>query len=426
MVNYNRLAGKLKEDLAVFSQKISREMKCPVKKFILQMLYGILESNKVHLSEIARSLEENTSLKKTIDRLSKNLSSFDGKENIMENYIQLVKKEINEKSSVIIIDNSDITKPCSKKMEALSDVRDGSTGEIKKGYLTIEAAVLSKGSKMSLPVYEKVFSATEKTFLSETDENLKCLHYLSANFRKTCVRTLDRGFDAKDYYRYFLDRDEKFIIRVKKNRHIIYKNKTCNIMDVAKKYKGNYCMDFMDKRGKKIQCKISYIPVKLCAFPQKDLVLVAVYGFGKNPMLLLTNMEIHKTSQKKELCIIVTKVYLMRWRIEEYFRFKNHQFNFEDLRVMSLNSIRNLNFFATLAVGYLGIFYSENNGSPFMDRVFECSKRIYKIPKFVFYAMGYAFELIFSKTSSGIMNYFRKEVPLCCQFPSNHFKNGAC
>ena len=372
----------------------------------------------LHLSEIARSLEENINLKKTIDRLSKNLSCFDGKENIMKNYIQIVKKEINEKSSVIIIDNSDITKQYSKKMEALSDVRDGSTGEIKKGYLTIEAAVLSNGSKMPLSVYEK-------SFLSETDENLKCLHSLSENFRKTCVRTLDRGFDAKDYYRYFLDRDEKFIIRVKKNRDIIYKNKTCNIMDVAKKYKGNYCMGFTDRHGKKIQCKISYIPVKLCAFPEKDLVLVAVYGFGKNPMLLLTNMEIQETSQKKKLCIIVTKVYLMRWRIEEYFRFKNQQFNFEDLRVMSLNSIRNLDFFATLAVGYLGIFYSGNNGSPFMDRVFECSKRIYKIPKFVFYAMGYAFERIFSKTSSGIMNYFRKQTLPCHQFPTNRIKNGA-
>ncbi len=425
MVNYNRLAGKLKEDLTGFSEKISKGMKYPAKKFILQMVYGILESNTVHLSEIARSLEEKTSLKKTIDRLSRNLSLFNGKENITKNYTKLVKKEINEKSSVIIIDNSDITKTYSKKMEALSDVRDGSTGEIKKGYLTIEAAVLSNGSKMPLPVYEKVFSVAEKGFLSETDENLKCLHYLSANFKKTCVRTLDRGFDAKDYYRYFLERDEKFIIRVKENRNIIYKNKTCNIMDVAKKYKGNYCMGFTDRNGKKIQCKISYIPVRLCAFPQKDLVLVVVYGFGKNPMLLLTNMEIQETSQKKKLCIIVTKVYLMRWRIEEYFRFKNQQFNFEDLRVMSLNSIRNLNFFATLAVGYLGIFYSENNGSPFMDKIFECSKRIYKIPKFVFYAMGYAFKQIFSKTSSGIMNYFRKQALLCCQFPVNHIKNGA-
>ena len=404
MVNYNRLAGKLKEDLAVFSQKISEGMKCPAKKFILQMLYGILESNNVHLSGIARSLEESINLKKTIDRLSRNLSSFDGKENIMKNYIQLVKKETNEKSPVIVIDNSDITKPYSKKMEALSDVRDGSTGEIKKGYLSIEASVLSKGNKIPLPVYEKIFSAAEKGFLSETDENLKCLGFLSANFRRTCIRTLDRGFDAEDYYRYFLGRDEKFIIRAKKNRNVIYKNKTCNIMDAAKKYKGNYCMGFTDKHGKKIQCKISYIPVKLCAFPQKDLVLVAVYGFGKNPMLLVTNLEIQETSQKKKLCIIVTKVYLMRWRIEEYFRFKN---------------------FATLAVGYLGIFYSGNNGNPFMDMVFECSKRIYKIPKFVFYATGYAFKQIFSKTSSGIMNYFRKHALPCHQFPANHIKNGA-
>ena len=296
---------------------------------------------------------------------------------------------------------------------------------LKKGYLSIEASVLLKGNKIPLPVYEKNFFVTEKGFLSETDENLKCLGFLSANFRRTCIRTLDRGFDAEDYYRYFLGRDEKFIIRAKKNRNVIYKNKTCNIMDAAKKYKGNYCMGFTDKHGKKIQCKISYIPVKLCAFPEKDLVLVAVYGFGKNPMLLVTNLEIQETSQKKKLCIIVTKVYLMRWRIEEYFRFKKQQFNFEDLRVMSLNSIRNLDFFATLAVGYLGIFYSGNNGSPFMDMVFECSKRIYKIPKFVFYAIGYAFKQIFSKTSSGIMNYFRKHALPCHQFPANHIKNGA-
>jgi len=101
----------------------------------------------------------------------------------------------------------------------------------------------------------------------------------------------------------------------------------------------------------------------------------------------------------------------MRWRIEEYFKFKNQQFEFEDLRVISLNSIRGLNLFATLVVGYLGIFYSEKDGSLLMLKVFECSKRIYKIPKFVFDAMGYAFERIFSKTSSGIMNYFIKTKP---------------
>lgn len=56
-------------------------------------------------------------------------------------------------------------KPCSPKMEAISDVNDGSTGEIRKGYFVVEATVFSKNKKMPLLVYEKVFSATEKGFM---------------------------------------------------------------------------------------------------------------------------------------------------------------------------------------------------------------------------------------------------------------------
>ena len=75
------------------------------------MLYGILTGNKVHLSEIARSLNETIPLKKTIWRLSRNLFAFEEKETIMENYVSQVKKQIDEESAVIVIDNSDITKP---------------------------------------------------------------------------------------------------------------------------------------------------------------------------------------------------------------------------------------------------------------------------------------------------------------------------
>ena len=89
---------------------------------------------------------------------------------------------------------------------------------------------------------------------------------------------------------------KKIVIRANKNRNIIYKGKTQNIMDVAKKYKGSYQMDFMDKQGKRIECKISCISVKLWDFPNKNLVLVAVYGFGTQPMLLLTNLDM---SEKK-------------------------------------------------------------------------------------------------------------------------------
>lgn len=328
MINYNRLGYEIKRDLANFSEKISNGLKRPQSKFLLQMIYGILAGNKLHLSEIARSLNENITLKKTIDRLSRNLSAFKEKETVMKNYISEVKKQINEENAVIIIDNSDITKPCSPKMEAISDVHDGSTGEIRKGYFTVETAVLSQNEK------------------------------------------------------------------------------TQNIMDVAGNYKGNYRMDFKDKHGKKIECKISYIPVQLCEFPNKTLVLVAVYGFGAQPMLLLTNLDL---SEKKKLCMIATKVYLMRWRIEEYFKFKKQQFELEDLRVMSLQSIRNLNLFATLVTGYIVIMSCEKDDTIFMLELKECSKRIFDVPKFIFYGLGYAIERVLARTHSGIKGFLLKK-----------------
>ena len=86
MINYNRLGYEMKRDLSNFSKKISKGLRRPQQKFILQMLYGILAGNKVHLSEIARSLNERISLKKTVDRLSRNLSAFEEKETVMDHY----------------------------------------------------------------------------------------------------------------------------------------------------------------------------------------------------------------------------------------------------------------------------------------------------------------------------------------------------
>jgi len=407
MINYNRLAYELKRDISNFSNKISTGLTRSKMKFLTQMIYGLLEGNKTHLSEIARTLKESITLKKTIERLSRNLHDFDDNKLVMENYIDVVKQNIKDDYSVIIIDNSDIAKPCSKKLEALANVRDGSTGEIVKGYQTIEAAVLTSSEKMPLPVYEKVFSAEEKGFMSETHENIQCLKSLSENFGNKCIRTLDRGFDANEYFRYFIENKERFVVRLKMNRNVIFNGKTQNILDVVNKYKGNYSLKFKGKNNKNIDCKISYIPVKLCAFPKQELTLIVVYGFGKLPMMLLTNL---KSPEKKKISLLVTKVYLMRWRIEEYFKFKKQQFDFADIRVWSLKSIRNFNLIATIAVGYIGITTSEKKDSIFLKELKECSKRIYEIPKFIYYAIAYAIEDILVKTKVGIQSFIPKNI----------------
>lgn len=76
---------------------------------------------------------------------------------------------------------------------------------------------------------------------------------------------------------------------------------------------------------------------------------------------------------------------------------------------MSLQSIRNLNLFATLAAGYIGLTSSVHEESIFLTELKECSKRIYEIPKFIFYALGYAIERILSMSRKGINGFFPKK-----------------
>lgn len=77
--------------------------------------------------------------------------------------------------------------------------------------------------------------------------------------------------------------------------------------------------------------------------------------------------------------------------------------------MMSLHSIRNLNLFATLATGYICIMSSQKDDTIFIMELKECSKRIYDIPKFIFYALGYAIGRVLAGTRSGIKRFLLKK-----------------
>ena len=400
MINYTTLNSNLKRGILKFSEKISKKFSRPVMKFICNMIYGILSSKSCLLSEIARNLNEKISLRKTVTRLSRNLNDFDGGEELFEEYLKSIKNRYNDKS-VLIIDGSDITKPASTKLEGLCEVRDGSTGEIGTGYHTLGAAVLSD-RKLPYGVYSRIYSSKEKDFTSEDNENLKCFEFLSKHFSKSNIRTMDRGFDCNKYYEYFIKHNEKFIIRAKKNRNVIYKGKTINILKLANTFKGKYKLEYRDKSGVNRSVKISIIPIRLCEFKNTELNLVVVYGFGATPMMLITNLK----SDDKRLCTAVCKVYLMRWRIEEYFKFKKQSFDFENLRVQSLKSIRNLDLLLTIAIGYVAELSGKSENIKLRTEIIEVSKRLFGVPSFVYYAVADGIFEILKFVKSGIDKFF--------------------
>lgn len=400
MINYTTLNNNLKRGILRFSEKISKKLNRPAMKFVCDMVYGILASKSSLLSEIGRNLNEKISLRKTITRLSRNLNDFNDGEELFGEYLNSIKNRYNDKS-VLIIDGSDIVKPASTKLESLCEVRDGSTGEIGIGYHTLGAAILSD-RKLPYGIYSRIYSSKETDFVSEDNENLKCFEFLSKHFSKSNIRTMDRGFDCNKYYEYFIKNNEKFIIRAKKNRNVIYNNKTVNILELAKQFKGKYKLEYVDKGGIKRNVKISIIPIRLCEFRKTELNLVVVYGFGSIPMMLITNLH----SNDKRLCTAVCKVYLMRWRIEEYFKFKKQSFDFENIRVQSLKSIRNLDLMLTLAIGYIAEISGKSYTAKLRMEVIDISKRIFGVPDFVYYAVADGIFEILKAVKSGIGKFF--------------------
>ena len=407
MINYSTTNSNLKRAICNYSKKICKGLNRPEMKFVCDMTYGMLASGSSMLSEIARNLNEKIPLIKTVNRLSRNLQdlSDDERNVVMDNYLKAIKPNYNDQS-VIVIDGSDITKPASTKLEALCQVRDGSTGEIGIGYHTIGAAVLSSENKLPFGVYSRIYSSAEKEFVSEDQEMLNCFKFLSGHFKKSNIRTMDRGFDNNRYYRYFIENGEKFIIRAKKNRNVKYKGKTENILEVANKFKGKYALKFKDKNGRKIDVKISIIPIELCEFQGVPLNLVVVYGFGEIPMMLITNLD----SDDKRICVTVCKVYLMRWRIEEYFKFKKQCFDYENLRVRSLKSIRNLDFLLTMAIGYISKLSDKDDTMILRLEVISASKRLFDVSIFLYYSIVDGIFEILKYTKRGISEHLKPPI----------------
>ena len=368
------------------------------------MIYGILCSQSCHLSKIARSLGEDILLKKTIDRLSRNLSTFSQGNKLFDNYIKKVKGCFNDRS-ILVVDDGDITKPYGIKMEGIQMVRDGSTKTTRLGYWMTTVTALTEQQKSPVGVYTRVYSAAEPDFISAEEETMKALRYLSKYFKKSNIRVFDRGYDANKYFEYLTGKKEKFVIRATTKRLVKYKGETINIATLAERFKGKYSMKFRKRNGQKVDCKISIVPIKLCCCPDVELNLVICRNIGQNPLLLITNMK----STDDRIALVVTKVYLLRWRIEEFYGFKKQQFDFEDFRVRSLNSIRNLDLLLTIAIGYIGMMSEKVEDKRTSMELIQISKRIYDIPRFKFYAIADGIFEIFAKCKKGIAFLLRKQ-----------------
>src|SRR5690625_2128426 len=221
MSNYNTFSQDIytvKRSIFNFSSKLSVGMQKPNKNFMMDMFFGLAKGKSVFLSDIARTLEEPIDTIQTVKRLSSRLEEFHEEDRLVENYGKVISTNFKEKDNLIIVDNSEIVKPFSNKLEALGKVRDGSTGRIEKGYWTTNMIGITPTTKHPISLYSHHYSSTEKGFVSRNEETYKGLRHVRNVFggNRKATFVMDRDYDDVKMIKTILAQEDNFIIRLKK------------------------------------------------------------------------------------------------------------------------------------------------------------------------------------------------------------------
>ena len=405
---------QLKREIVNFSKKICKDSNKPTSKFVTDMLYGISKSKDILLSSISEALDENISKINTIDRLSNNLS-LDLDESIFLNYCNLAFDALGDEP-VFLVDDSDVTKPLGNKFEALGIVRDGSSKDksYEKGYHHTEIVGLTNNFNQPISLFSKIHSSTQKEYISNNNVTYEGLNSVVTLLNERSLQgtfVLDRGYDSNDIFNYFFNKNQHFVIRLTEKRKIYYKHRWNKITTLRDGFKGKLKFNIMFQNIEK-ECLISVIKAQITA-SKKWINIFFVYGLSDTPMMLASNIPI----KSKEDALKVARLYFSRWRIEEYFKFKKQEFNFENFRVRSLKSINNLNLLLTYTIGFIALMCEKLGKNMFAQEIIKESHSLKDKVYLWFYQMARGIYNILKNAKIGIKEWqnIQKSPPNYCQ-----------
>lgn len=376
MNNCTMNSYEMKRDILNFSKKISEGVNKSTLKFIMDMQFGLAKSGSCLISKISRALDENIKLNYTIERLCDNLSNMydDEKELIWNNYLDEVKKNVDLDNPIVLFDDSDINKEYSRKLEDLDRVIDASSQDkrIVNGYHVCEATILTKNEKQPLSIYSQIYSCKSENFESKNKYTIESIKTAEKLVGSNFTGVFDRGYDDNKIFNYMEKNKHKFVVRLDDQRVLLFKGIRRNVEEVSKTRKGKIKMTALFDDNEEKELMISYTKAIL-PYNKKEYTVVFVYGLSEeHPMKLLTNIK----NAEKEDVIKIVRLYLSRWRIEEHFRGKKQEYDFENMRVRTLKAMNNLNMMLTIYLGYIAMLVDKMDKKLLVIKIIEASKSL--------------------------------------------------
>ena len=384
---FAKTAQKLREQMVRFSGELSADLPKVVRRFVAEMIFGIQARGSVRLTEVGRALGERISLKKTEERLSRQLGRRGLERRIQRRLIEQAAPRI-EDDTLLVLDLSDVTKKYAEKMENLGRVRDGSEKDLGWGYWTLNiVGANTKGTKI-VPLYGRLFSHVVEGHESENIEIREAIDEVAEVMGKRGIWVMDRGGDRGYLFKYLLSEKHRFLVRLRADRGLRTAQGIASALDLARSCPTLFLETVVKEEAGQERLVHLACGLRKVRLPDRkeELTLIVVKGFGEEPLMILTNLPVRRS--RKSVWHVVQS-YITRWRIEEVIRFVKQSYRLEDMRCLTYHRLQALMALVTAAAYFAAVYLGLRMKLRVLaGHVLRASKRIFGIPDFRMYALA--------------------------------------
>ncbi|MCF7830403.1 transposase [Candidatus Gracilibacteria bacterium] len=285
----------------------------PQQKAITEVVRGLFTEGSPILRHLAQNQE--VSAKKQGDKYAHHLGNVVLTKKVEKFALKRAKPEIKH-DTIIAYDLSDISKECSRKMDKIARVWDGSKRKVTNGYTLHGVGINTMLCRLKIHNGDKYF---------QNQLRREIVTKIANKIDKKGVWVFDRGNDDKNFFR-FLSSELKvrFIARLKENRQVVLK-KTGVLIKVKNLKPGKYPIFLMNRYNQKPETSMEYV------------LVIKKHLDNDEPIRLISNLHYYRYSKNK----IVT-MYLERWGVENIFKHVKTKFGLESVRVLDYQKLLNL------------------------------------------------------------------------------------
>lgn len=373
------------------------------RKFIPELLAGIAKAGSLVAADLARATQrvgETTCGAWKSIRHQLGSPKWDRQEEAMNRAFARREGRGVEALTPVVIDLSELVKPCARRMEHLDRVRDASasskrgTTVTEPGYGLFNSITFGRHD-MPVPLVNFLYSLQEGTFVSENavlEHGCREIHQATGG-RGLVV--MDRRADAEIFLSMLQRLPMAFLVRLAEKRHLYAENADAlgDVPTVAR------CLNLagrmtlprrVGRRTLSIRIRYGWRPVRLKGMPQ-TFTMIAVHGQFEHLdrketegwWYLLTNVPLTSPEEVEKLIL----AYRLRWKIEESIQFVKEELGLEKVRMLSFRRIRRLVALAFWIMALLAEIRFELSQST-LHKLYRLGRILRLVPaSFIFYRL---------------------------------------